>query len=529
MKKSLLLLIMMVASQYYATAQYARWVVEPIYDEIAEFVGDVAAVKRDGKWGYINKECVEVIECKFDNITSFVEGVAIATTNENILQAIIHEDGLIIDRFRNINGGALTLSVDPRYKFYGNDMLLVTDGSTGLADNKKYTQWGYIDKNGILRHPIKYFAAMPFCEGRAGVADEKMRYYYINNEGEIVIARNRVGNGKATGAFGFYNGVAIICEKGQFYYIDKSGRKDLERSVSNNNVAKQPYYEISSNIIECSWSQVIIDPFGRISKIVKKDHSEILLINQPEEQSPIVGDNGFTLNGVLVKESAKWINSTFATLEYEGKWGIIKVQSTPVVKVELSSDSVYSIFGNIEPLPFVLRSSDNLDIRELEDLNSLKITINGVESTKSTIPASGFKSTLSIEKPSDLERERVPQVIQVTQRGVLLLEEVVDIEIVNNPSLTIIGNSDYKHYADGGEDIFSISIDICNNSNYELQDANLAVNNYQKSISIAPNTTKTFPVFFGAEITGETISISILVKPNKSPVITKQGSLRINK
>ncbi len=521
---------MFTTHQYSAIAQYAKWVVEPIYDEITEFVGDVAAVKRDGKWGYINRECVEVVPCAFDNITPFVEDVAIATADDNTLQAIIHkEDGLIIDHFKNQNGGTVTLKVDPRYKNYGNDMLLVTDGRKGLVKNVHYTQWGYLDKNGILRHPIKYFAAMPFSDGKAAVANEKLRYSYINNDGDVVIASNKLSSGKATGAFGFYNGVAIICEKDKFVYIDSYGRKIADKTIGENGIPTQKYYDMTSNIIDCNFNKLFIDSSGRISKIIQQDGNEIELIKQPKEADPIIADHPFNLNGVSVNETAQWITPTLAVLDDNNKYGIIRVQSTSVVSIELNLDSVYSVFGNIEPLPFVLSNKEvdtNLELDEQESLDHLKIIVGGVESEQTTIPAAGFESAFLIEKPTDLELDSVQQSIQITQRGVLLFEQTIDIEIMDKPSLVITGRDDYKHYADSNT--FSMSIDIENLSNYEFNDAILVVNNYQRKISIEPNSIKNFPIIFGVDEMGETIDISISVKHPKSPIITKQGSLTID-
>lgn len=47
-----------------------------VYDELAPFSEGYAAVKRGGKWGYINTKGEEIIPCKYDDASGFREGCA---------------------------------------------------------------------------------------------------------------------------------------------------------------------------------------------------------------------------------------------------------------------------------------------------------------------------------------------------------------------------------------------------------------------------------------------------------------------
>ena len=51
-----------------------------IYDWVAFFSEGLAAVKRNGKWGFINSDLVEVIPPIYQNVSSFSEGLAWAET-----------------------------------------------------------------------------------------------------------------------------------------------------------------------------------------------------------------------------------------------------------------------------------------------------------------------------------------------------------------------------------------------------------------------------------------------------------------
>ena len=47
-----------------------------IYDEVEDFHNGFAAVKRNGKWGFVNKQGKEAVPCKYDYVGSFSDGFA---------------------------------------------------------------------------------------------------------------------------------------------------------------------------------------------------------------------------------------------------------------------------------------------------------------------------------------------------------------------------------------------------------------------------------------------------------------------
>ena len=46
------------------------------FDGAGNFNEGFSAVKKDGKWGYINTKGEQIIECKFDDTNYFNEGFA---------------------------------------------------------------------------------------------------------------------------------------------------------------------------------------------------------------------------------------------------------------------------------------------------------------------------------------------------------------------------------------------------------------------------------------------------------------------
>ena len=47
-----------------------------IYDEVEDFRNGFAAVKRNGKWGFVNEKGEEMIPCNYDYVNDFEEGFA---------------------------------------------------------------------------------------------------------------------------------------------------------------------------------------------------------------------------------------------------------------------------------------------------------------------------------------------------------------------------------------------------------------------------------------------------------------------
>lgn len=107
---------------------------------------DVAAVQKDGKWGYIDKSGREVVPCKYDYIGNFVDGVASVKLNRKSGFVDIFGKEIIPCKYDFID------------RFYDVD---VFDSSVGkhvaiIAKVRVGKRWGYIDKRGKEIIAIKY-------------------------------------------------------------------------------------------------------------------------------------------------------------------------------------------------------------------------------------------------------------------------------------------------------------------------------------------------------------------------------------
>lgn len=231
-----------------------------------------AAVKTNGKWGYISSSGSFVVSPKFDEAQSFHwSGVAVVKVGERY--GLINRQGRYLmqpsfdyistygssDVLRVQNGGSLTLQTRFGEKIANMPWIRVDNvdsagllsrpinGSTvvelstgrivisggkfdsiglfkeGLAHFKRAGRSGYIDQTGEVIFEIPYARGNNFQEGLAPVqASEGPPLYgfwgYIDRQGHTVIAP------KFKYAAYFSDGMARVLLNGKHGYIDRKGR-----------------------------------------------------------------------------------------------------------------------------------------------------------------------------------------------------------------------------------------------------------------------------------------------------------------
>ena len=177
----------------------------------------LAAVKTNGKYGFIDTTGIFVIPAQYDFAVGFREGLGVAgsfrqqvnamslTYGNSTISAGVETGGL---SYIDING---KIVISAKYE-------LAIPFSEGLAivrlDNQK---WGYIDKTGNFIIPAQFNYAKSFSEGLAVVRiNEKMGY--IDKTGTFVIPA------RYDQALSFREGLAPVRINEKFGYIDKSGQ-----------------------------------------------------------------------------------------------------------------------------------------------------------------------------------------------------------------------------------------------------------------------------------------------------------------
>ena len=200
----------------------ARTVFQSDRDDIRPYSEGLAAVCKNGKWGFVDREGEVVIEPQYDSVTAFAEGLAgfeLGRTQVSLSNAIswaCQGRRGFIDRSGNVVISAEWIDASP----FHEGLAVVCTGGTmkpnallggrELLCNRKY---GYLDRTGRVRIPGKFDVAFSFSGGRAVVliGDDfrRMRHGYID------VAGNRVIPLKLTAASDFQNGLAMVRRRGR--------------------------------------------------------------------------------------------------------------------------------------------------------------------------------------------------------------------------------------------------------------------------------------------------------------------------
>ncbi len=216
-------------------------IVEPTYDSANSFSEGLAAVQRGGKWGYIDKTGKQVIPFTLDSTYAFSEGLAvyskgnyygyINTAGETVIEAIYSEASSFKD-------GVACVKKDNRYGYINPDGTAVTEfiygsktsASEGLipvfyGDASKGINTGYIDVTGRQILDFDWYDAKPFSEGLAVACYEYTKPYgFINHSGVFVIKP------EWDNAEGFVCGCALVEKDLTYTYINASGERITEKT-----------------------------------------------------------------------------------------------------------------------------------------------------------------------------------------------------------------------------------------------------------------------------------------------------------
>ena len=127
-----------------------RWVIEPKYDDVGEFSNNMAAVCMAGKWGYVNRDGVQVIPYKFEYAGEFTSHLAPVS---------------MMGKFGYVDKRG---NVEIPYKFDGARPFHEGYAAVCIAG-----KWGFIDVDGNQTIPFKFAQVTDFSEGLAGVFSKR--------------------------------------------------------------------------------------------------------------------------------------------------------------------------------------------------------------------------------------------------------------------------------------------------------------------------------------------------------------------
>lgn len=162
-----------------------RWLTPQRFQDASPFSEGLAAVKINGKYGYLNQEGEVAIEPRFEQTTGFSDGLA-GVTMDGEKWGYINEAGEMV--------------IEPRFEGFG-EWRAAGDFVDGLALVYAGKQYGYIGRDGEYRLKPQFQWASTFSQGRAIVCDANDAQYYIDTAGRAVIPKSRTMRFRCLGEF----------------------------------------------------------------------------------------------------------------------------------------------------------------------------------------------------------------------------------------------------------------------------------------------------------------------------------------
>lgn len=499
-----------------AYSQYPSWLLPPIYDEMCDFCEGVASVKQGDKWGYVKDNGLEIASCTYDVVYPFVDGVGVITSIDKELIALVDVNGKIVNEFKNKKGEKINLKIDPRYNHFCDGLLLVTDGQTQVLYGKRYEKWGYLDKSGVLAIDVKYFGALPFSEGKAGVAFGDLNYFYISTEDKAII-KSDFNNGKnAIGALGFSsNNTALIVDEKGLAYIDGLGSRSKDKPLKFTPL--ENYYDASSNRLRGVEGELIIDTRGRASAFISKANQSLTELIPSIAKDVHYAGGYYTLNKKRFDEDGHWQSGNLAIAKAaSGKFGLVKISKTPVVSFSTVSERVESVFGSSS---FIELSITNHSMKELMDV---VITCDGKTETK-TLPSKAAKTIVTVvRKATDSNEEHGSIEVIAEDNGLLLGSQSLAYTIIDKPSIQVFVPTK-KFEITEADKAYPLKVIVKNLSDKLAKDVVVNVNGKTQTITLSPYSENALRY----ELPIKESRVNISVKPRNTPAVILYESIQL--
>jgi ribosomal protein L13 len=346
--------------------------VSAVYDEIGTFAEDRLSVRRNGLWGYVNRDGIEVIPCRFKEVRDFNNGLAAVKIGR--FWGFIDKDGDVqIDlKYKQVGNfseglswvqdgegvkfinpsGATVISgeFEKGYDFKFGVARVVVGGKYGLIDDigqyilrPKYGEindfnhhglavvrygrdkirYGVINARGIKITGNDYVKIEKYQEGLAVVKD-KEGYGFIDTLGRLAIPC------KYSKASGFHEGLAAVSQDGNCGYIRKNGTSGIRQSFTRcqdfDGGRAVVYKGIrKAGLIDREGAYVIKPSLDRLLKFNEGRG----LVRDKKYRFYYITEHAGLHNGYYQK--ARAYQHGVAVVQINGKWGVINQKGMALI------------------------------------------------------------------------------------------------------------------------------------------------------------------------------------------------------
>ena len=205
--------------------------VNAVYDEIGSFSEGRLAVRRNGLWGYVNRDGLEVIPCRFKEANNFSMGMAAAKLGR--LWGFIDKQGNVeIDfsykqagNFKEslawVNTGNGVGFINQKEQFIIEPLFdKAFDFELGKARVGQEEKLGLIDLTGKFVERPRFLTISDFNEYGLAIAsygNGRIKYGVINLKGELIT------NSNFQKIEPYKEGLAVVKQKNGYGFIDTTG------------------------------------------------------------------------------------------------------------------------------------------------------------------------------------------------------------------------------------------------------------------------------------------------------------------
>lgn len=361
-------------------AQSMEWLCRPGKFSDIQYMGyDLFKVKDNtGKWGIFSADGKQVLDVKYDSITSFVEDRALILDKaEQRIIGILDQNGEILKSFEN-------------EQIYATAYPYFKEGLLGYKDRNGLC--GYINNKGTISIAAQFYLAAPFQDGIATVQYPDGLYYgLINRTGKPAIISDTKYMFLSSLVNGYLFAVTPSRKGGEQLRVMKLDGNELKSSKS---IVNGFIIELSDDFTSLSiqnGNHYFIDNQWRISGANYKFslpytiNDKLTFITQSEEFL----SKQESKNGIQITYMGKPIlEHSFDNVEtYEKKYAIVSAKDktigvlklNPSAGIEIIEPTQIFVF-NHNPLPSDL--SANLDEMELDQYIGVQVDIKDVNPTQ---------------------------------------------------------------------------------------------------------------------------------------------------
>ena len=254
------------------------------YDEVRKFSEQLAAIKINGKWGFINKSGKEVIKPEYRAVSDFENGFA--RVNQNGSWGCINKEGKII--------------IPIKYEA----LLNFSEGLAGALDGFFiFTEAGYLDMFGNIAIPFKYGVVGAFSGGLAP-ASLSGKYGFIDRNGNEIIPFEY----DDACAFHGYN-IVPVKKNGKWGAIDSRGTEVIPFKYDD-----------------------IFKKSDSANRYVHKGFREGMLSVKLNGKWGYVNQYGVEVIPMLFDEVATFFRGGMAPVRLNDKWGYVNLSGNIVVQ-----------------------------------------------------------------------------------------------------------------------------------------------------------------------------------------------------